>query len=523
MIALLRIGLLIIVACSASFSQDTFVNPLQLEQLYDMLIHEIETIDAEAIETRNKSKKTKWKEWVVLQKSNFTNAKSYSELNDAFVTFNRGFVNAHARPKFMYPIQEKYKPSLNVSIKMGYTFPEINFFDQESKQKIVKLNDTNIEDVFAHHTDFLCKGNTSINCARAFKIEFESGTLKVANKDIKSVTLENGDKLNLTFEEVEAEDRYAFVTSAIDFQNMNPSWKLIASGYKVAIWKKNDVVLIKTKNFVYPLGSDGGLRCPDSAADSTQCGDIQIIRTALSKINNEVSHLILDVQDNPGGNENSRFIAELCPMPFKDLAVQYRKSSFLEDPELRNHLFYYSDRTENWYQKIKVNGIYKATPDLQFFPPIADFCQGAEDCALDFIEPNPSTKKDWENIIVLINEGTASSGDDFAYRMKFYADAKIVGQTQSADLSYSLLTVFFYLDQEGNVRKKYYGNNSKDLEVQGTPLFTFDIPFSRSIDNKGNLLQGNPLKLDLEVTLTKDNFAFREKFTLESAIKEFVK
>jgi hypothetical protein len=124
--------------------------------------------------------------------------------------------------------------------------------------------------------------------------------------------------------------------------------------------------------------------------------------------------------------------------------------------------------------------------------------------------------------IVLVNEGTASSADDFTFRMKEFGKAYVMGQPHSADLTYAFVMVLFYLDGEGKIQKKYFGNRQREYEVDGKEVLKFSIPLSRTVDSNGNMLQGNPVLLNKEIELTKENFETRELSVLNSVVKTWI-
>lgn len=405
-------------------------------------------------------------------------------------------------------------------MKIGFCYPKVSFFDLESKKTIKKINGKPIDNAFTQFLNYQTSNNTLNDCQMAFKRRFENSKLLVGGLKPKTVTFKDGTTKIISYDlATQNKSMMEEITEGIKVDEKYMNWKKIRQGYKVVVLQKDNVALVKVKDFVYLKGRGGEINCQEQAKDSTHCGDVQVIRTALNEISKNVEYLIIDLQGNYGGQENTRFIAELCPNEFFDLRVQYKKTPLLVNEELRAYLFYNSYRAENWYQNLISTKLYSQTELGDFLPVRGDFCRGDSLCRLKPIPSNNSLQKKFDKIIVLVNEGTASSGDDFAYRMKEYGNALIAGQPQSADLTYSLVSVLFYLDSEGQIKKIYLGNRQRKYEVNGTELFKFSIPYSRTIDKNGNLLQGSPLELDLEVELTKDNFLFREEFVLESVIE----
>ncbi|SEK31645.1 Peptidase family S41 [Aquimarina amphilecti] len=510
-----------IIPINAQQGQKKFLTTKQISDLYNLMISEIEYVDAEAIVVRNKTKQVNWDEYKAYHQKQFIKADSYKSLRKKFLDFGKGFTSGHSYFKFSYPIEKQKKDKIKSSIKIGFTYPEIVFFDLESKRTISKINDKSIKDIFQKFINYETRANGIGTCQSSFKYRFEQGSLKVDGHLPNEITFEDGSKKEVTYSvNNDAESSYDRYMKQIEIDQYK-GWRLIERGYKTALLIKDNVALVKIKNFAYNRG-DNDLRCTKAVNDSTVCNDITKIRNGLKSVENDISYLIFDVQDNPGGNENSSFLAEFCPSEFKDLRIQYKKTAILEDNDLRTALSYGFPGANRWFDEISENGIYDKTENGSFLPPRGDFCRGGNSCELKYIEPNETAKRKVKKIIVLVNERTASSADDFVYRMKEYGNAIIVGQPQSADLTFALIGIVFYIDDQGNIRKMYTDNNQRNYDVPGIELFQFSVPYSRTVNKKGEMLQGNPLKPDLLLEITKDNFENREQIVLNKAIEEFV-
>ncbi|MEM8523529.1 MAG: S41 family peptidase [Bacteroidota bacterium] len=519
-ITLIVVALLSSFSCSLAQKADNFsFTSKQVMNFYQTMIEEIEAIDTEAIAVRNSKKKVSWKEYKEYHEAQFKMIKTDQAFKTKFHAFARGFSNGHSRFRFHFPTQNVQKKPKKISIEIGYTFPETSFFDLASKKTITHINGQAIEQVFKHFEDYEVSANTTIRSQFYFKRRLESGQLMIDGKIAENLTFEDGSQSKIAYEAVtNQDDPLAAYYGKIEVKHYE-DWKRVAVGYKVALLQKENIALIKIKNFIYPNRSKHGLRCEGSdAPDSTQCADIQLLRKALIDIDEKVDYLIFDLQNNPGGNENSVFLAEFCPKPFMDLAVEYRKVPFLEDDYLRSYIFYGSKRAEKWFKELKANGIYAKTEEGAFLPARADFCQGAKNCALVSIRPNYADAYHFKKYYVLINEATASSGDDFTYRMKDFGNATIAGQTQAADLTYATINIIFYQDKAGTIQRIY-----GDGKIEGVIIAEITIPLSRSVDENGKMLQGNPLLLDIPVHLTKENFEQREESVLGAVLVDIEK
>ena len=189
------------------------------------------------------------------------------------------------------------------------------------------------------------------------------------------------------------------------------------------------------------------------------------------------------------------------------------KTKHLEDAAIRSELFYQSSSTEKWYQKLKSTGSYDSVAYGSFLPVCADFCQGSDLCALDPIQPN-SHGRTYKEILLLTNQYCVSSCDDFTWRMNKYADAKLVGLPPAADATYSRIHGKFILKSDGTI-EAVYGHSSKP---NGMVLATMDIPYSKLIDDNGDLVEGRPPKVDIPVDITSTNFEHKNTAMLDAAL-----
>ncbi|EZH73847.1 hypothetical protein ATO12_13240 [Aquimarina atlantica] len=509
----------IVISVNAQDIDKSFLTSEQVSELYKQMISEIEFLDAEAIVVRNKTKDISWDQYKKYHEKQFKKVDNYQELRQKFLDFGRGFVSGHSYFRFTYPTEKTKKNRYKSSIKIGYTYPNISFFDLETKKTIQKIDDVSMKDVFKKFVNYETRSNGLGTSQASFKFRFENG-LKINGKIPKSITYSDGSSKKIVYHKNEDKASWYNRYKAIDVSGYK-DWKLVKKGYKAALLVKNKIALVKIKNFAYKRGSND-LRCTLEAKDSTICSDIQKLRQGLQLIKDEVDHIVFDVQDNPGGKENSSFMAELCSSQFMDLRVQYKKTGLLLNENLRLELSYGFSGAEKWFENILKNKIYEKTKTGDFLPARADFCRGSENCDLAYIQPNKTAKRKFKNVIVLVNENTASSADDFAYRMKEYGNALIVGQPQSADLTFALVTVVFYIDDNGSIKKTYIGNDQREYKIAGQEIFQFSIPYSRTVNKQGEMLQGNPAKLDLLVELNKENFENRELYVLNNAIKKFI-
>ncbi|WP_395376639.1 S41 family peptidase [Marinicella sp. W31] len=483
-----------------------FLTVQQLADVYDLLIEKIEQYDMEGIHTRNLKKRLNWNTYKKLQKKIFIESDEWQTLARNFEEFGSGFVNLHSNFEFNKSIQSELKKT---AIELGFTYPEILFFLTDSKQRVTAINGQPIWQAFQHFEDFACPFNSTIGCLSHFTYVFKTGQLWIEGMIPSDVSTPKA-VIPVVYETRESVDRMARHKERIQVDGYE-DWELLAHGLKVAVWKQSQTVLIKIKSFVYFGGRGGGYRCEEPADENTMCADIQLIRTTLDNLKSEDYALIIDLQDNGGGNENTPFLAELSQHPFEDLRVIFRNSDLLHDDTLRQYMFYGNQRAEDWYA-----GLTDEQKDLShaFLPARADFCQGDVRCTIKPIQPNK--QRAFKKITILTNQNCVSSCDDFVWRMQDYSNAFIVGLPNAADATYSRIDLVFYLDKDGQPTVVPFGQNPPDFE--GTKLFTVTIPYSKTVKASGEVRQGVPADLNLMVPVTVDNYATHDKAVLKQVM-----
>lgn len=506
-----------------SFSQidKPLLNKKQTYSLFEMMISDIEYFDAEMRLTRDNNKEVSWEDYKAFHEKNWNKSVSPKELKKLFLQFRRGYLNGHSHLEFLYPIEKANNTyaEYESNIKLGYTYPDITFYNVENGNRIVSINNQPIKEIFWNFSNYETLKIKPNAVLKNFSSSFNQRNLRVDGKIPKVISYKDQKVDSIFYNAIEPsnEDIFFDGIDLVDYED----WEIIEKGYKVALLKKKNVTLIKIKNFIYMNGVGGDIDCPgplEEIGDSTMCKDVKLLMRGLESIKDKTNYLVFDLQDNPGGNENTPFVKMFCPAPFTDTPVQYRKTKLMEDSLTRSALNYFSSNAENWYNSIRENGVYDKVEYGDFLPARGDFCQADDECGLGTIQPNNDVTSKFEKIIILTNDGTGSSADDFVFRFKEFGGALVAGQPQSADLTYSLISVVYYIDEEGNLDRVYYGNAQEKPSIAGKELFKINIPYAKTIDKHGKMLQGNPAPMDLLVPITHKNFTNIKRDVLDRAI-----
>ncbi len=138
----------------------------------------------------------------------------------------------------------------------------------------------------------------------------------------------------------------------------------------------------------------------------------------------EIESLIFDLLSNGGGKENTPFLEAFTPNQFGELQVAYRKIHELDDPGIRNQVFYNASSAESWFQNLISSGVYSQISYGDYLPARPDFCRASTVCKSGMLQTRPDGFKA-KKIALIVNGTCASSCDDFTWRMKKYAGAYV--------------------------------------------------------------------------------------------------
>jgi len=224
------------------------------------------------------------------------------------------------------------------------------------------------------------------------------------------------------------------------------------------------------------------------------------------------------MQNNRGGSENTPYIAAFATSAFHDLRVQYRKIRELDDDRMRRELFYSSRAAENWFKNLHTANLYEAIAYGDFLPARADFCRGARDCSIAPIKrhalSNPKQKG-----LILTNGNCVSSCDDFVWRIKETNNWRVIGQLPVTDGAYARIEGGVFIDDEGRVSTQTWGDGAEPETNSERLLIRYRVPISRTVNQLGELLEGNSNVLDLQITHTKAQFTNNDAHLANAAFQ----
>ena len=474
-----------------------FPNESQRKEIATQLLSGIESIDAITIELRNKTRKINWNTYKSIVLQSITSASDWNSFYRSIDNLHYGILNRHS-----YVLVDKNIQS-NVTnyarwpkLELGYTWPKVKFFSTSNHKSIRSINSHKIEDIFEEFFNLYCNDVHQSGCLGLFSGYMKSGyffkgeveQLLVKFEDGSSEIFKQQTKTKRTKKEpIDCSKLYASLS--ID---------LIYNGEQSCLYESDDSYVLKIFYFGKWGTSHDDIYC-EHAREKGMCFDINEVKRITRS--SPKKSLIIDIQNNKGGTENTPWIAALTQNGFKDNLVLYKNLPLLSEPEVRNSAFYHSDRAEKWYQNV----IGNVEIHNEFLPVRPDFCRGSIECNIQTIQSS-STPIIYKDLKLVINRGCVSSCDDFIWRTRQYAKAKTYGQLSATDGAYARLNGYLFIDKQGEIVNVITGEGNVPSGDNGTLLITYQIPISRTVNVNGEPLEGNDSILDHPLPIDKNDF-----------------
>ncbi len=509
----LGLFILFIAFCSADVNQQADEKNLFDLNFYDRLTHDIEYFDAEAIDTRNRTKSVSWEDYKKHYRDQLKKCITAECAQKTFLRFADGFVNLHSRfeitgytdPRVTTDSVYRAQPAL------VFDYPSVRCYESSGMREITHLNGISIRETVNQFSNYECPYSSEAGCATLFFRKLNANWLTLDGRPLESITYSDGRVLPVKFARIKRPQRDAKKEWIAYFND----WRVVAEGNKFVLLRKNKTFLLKYVDFLYDGGLGEDMACESPAPQGSLCYDVQLLTKSI-RDNGPVENLVIDLQNNGGGVEITPLLKALVKQPFYDANVRFRKTPALENDSVRPYLFWSSSRLENWFSRIRKQASYQTLPYGAFLPSCADFCRGSDSCELTPIQP--TGKLAIGKILLVTNPNCVSSCDDFVWRMKDYAGAQVAGQPHASDATFSRITLSYYY-QNGQVFRKESGPG-QPVPTQNL-FFTATIPNSAILDRSGKPIQGVPVILDLQVPIVKEHFADMELYTLSEVLKKY--
>ena len=476
----------------------SYLNKAQREKLADEIFNGIERLDAITIELRNNTRSIDWEAYKTLSKANIVEATDWNSLYHALDNLHYGIINRHSYVLVAESIASQVtKFNRWPQFEIGYSWPEIEFFALDNNKNINTINGKKISVIFEQFYNLYCNGAHHSDCLKLFSEYLASGYSFLNNLDTLLVEFDDESQHKIT--KAPATKNQKPTTKTCDALYTSLDAKLIYDGSQSCLFETQSAYILKILFFGGWGTSSDNIHCKGEL-DNGMCKDIHSIATVTQS--KKSKPMIIDLQDNGGGSENTPWVAALTRHGFKENLVAYRNLTLLNDDEIRHGAFYGIKAAERWYQSLTESD---KSSKKAFLPARVDFCQGSKNCAFETIPSSP-TPINYTDLKIISNGKCVSSCDDLIWRTSQYAKAKTYGQLPATDGAYARLNAHVFMTQDGEIETVVTGEGSSPDLGNGTLLLHYRIPVTKTVDTLGNNLEGNTNYLDYPLPITKDNF-----------------
>ncbi|GGO67145.1 S41 family peptidase [Bowmanella pacifica] len=495
----------------ASAAEPAFPDVQQRQALADTLLKGMESIDALSIYVRDQTRDVKWNQYRAHATEQIAQAENWNALYFAIGSLHFGIVNQHSFLQVGDWIKEQVTPVPRwPEVNIGYTWPKLSFFNQQDGKDIKLLNGVDITKLFSDYHNYFCRSAHEIGCLESFVTDMERGyrfnlsepSLEIAYHDGTKLTLASGADKNRTISTSNAPTCEGLY-EGLSFQQRYVS-------EQACLYETDDAFVLKILFFGNWGTEQDDIYC--SAEQATgMCGAIHGVRDIINS--KPAKKLVVDLQNNPGGSENTPWVAAFGK-PFKDNLVRYRNVEPLQNQATRVSAFYGSEFAEDWYQLLS-----DEDKKQTYLPLRADFCRGSALCQSKDVAPATSAIQ-YQRLAIVTNPQCVSSCDDLVWRLKAYAGAKVFGQLPATDGTYARLDGYLLLNADGQFSTVIKGEGENVDFGADILVAQYRLPISRTVNLTGVVLEGNSDVLDFPLAVEKQSFSTRTHQNLLNTLSQ---
>jgi hypothetical protein len=456
-------------------------------------------------------------------------ARNWSEFILALKKLDRAYPNLHAyfEPSDQINLDGRVVPTVGFSgewISANQTQYRINRVDPISFPKgfeprvgdlLIGINDRPIEEWKNEHFDF-CKWTLPEQCDLEFPSDFYNETSGWTRKNPLYYTLQReGRKWTVA---IPLKDRQPRVKDearllCANFPDRYAGFHLVYGGKFACFFEKDSdpsTVILRITSFQYKRSSN-------QEGPSSPREEVNSFMSYWQTHARQTKHLIIDVSNNGGGNQPTPYYEVFFDRPYQEQWVRFKKIQELNDANLRSAMFWETNAQEIWFQNVKKEGVWDATPYGEFLPPVPMFCAlEDQDCRLGlFPVRNPGFSG---NVSLIVNHACVSSCDALVYTFKqeLQERVKVIGQPHAADTTYSRIRIGVELeDSTKGFRLKILPQYGK---VPGTVIFSQVVSVTRSVKADGAVVSGKPLEIDRFVSNSLEREGFWHMDAVDLAV-----
>ena len=485
--------------------------PSETGRVVSMLFNVMEQFDAQGKEIRNRNKGVSWNDWKSHIFAQIGSGEQPRNLHDILELIDDGFINSHSyiRGSSQVPRPTHGVRYLNVELSI----PSLDFYFSSPhlpRQKVTHVNEVPLLELVDDYVNYRCDLALRVSCNFQLAERLEFGIFPRPNGD-DPIQSFNGEP----WIDKDPIDPYTVEDNCALFKR-NSAWTMLLDDGAVCVFRRDDVLLLRVRQFQMKMSSSvDDIYCLSNHAENTMCSSVNQFQSAIEQLGvTSTMRLVIDLQGNGGGGENTGWVAALVHKGFTDNPIRYRcNREMLSDPTVRSSIFYGSDRAESWFNQ-ELTHDQRSCSGMTFLPVRADFCRAHARCQLRTMPPRSSTPQ-FSSITLVVDEDCASSCDDFVVRLKLFGDATIVGVPPRSDSTYARVRGAIGYSSNGKLGYQLFPRaNSTDSTFRS--IVNFQLPVSRTTDSSGNLVDGKS-PLDILLPLPVEEYHRRREYRVEQA------
>ena len=477
-----------------------------------MLFNVMEQVEAQAREIRNRNKSVSWEDWKSHILAYIWSGEQPSSLYSAIELIEDGFINSHSFIRASNQVSESKQRERYLNVELSTPWLDFYFSSPHfPRQRATQVNGVPILELLDDYVNYRCDLAFKVSCSFQLAKRLESGIFPRPNGDEPILSF-NGEPWNNRH----PIDPHIVEDNCTLFKR-NAAWTKLLDDETVCLFRRYNVLLLRIRQFQPKMSSSADdIYCRSNRVEGTMCASVNQFQSAMERLGEAgTMRLVVDLQGNRGGGENTAWVAALVHRAFTDNPIRYRcNPDLFADPDLRTSIFYGSDRAEAWFNLVLTDD-QRSCSGVAFLPIRADFCRADARCQLRTMPPSSSTPR-FSSITLVVDEGCASSCDDFVLRLKQFGDATVVGAPPRSDSTYARVRGAIGYSSNGKLEYRLYpGENPRDSTFR--PIVDFQLPVSRTTDLSGELVDGKS-PLDVLLPLPLDQYHQRREYRVEQAI-----
>ncbi len=484
------------------------------KEMFQRFVEEIDRLDGEGLIPRY-NRPESWKVTTLRLEKEAGEAKDLFSFGRVFKRLDATYPNLHAKVMLL-PELDRVEDQGEVNLSVEFA-PEVIDRDQaQFKYRITKIPANSIFKVgdemvaingmpinlWSEQNFIFCKYPLRQQCELVFFENFKRELLDWdRTKDLSFEVLRSGKKFNfavsieikkkkLDFEGFEFMDPPCGVSD-----KRYPGWHLVYQGYNFCSFeskKHPKVILMRIRDFMY------GAYRGRPAAPLQLSAEIELFYTNFwKKKAAETKTIILDLIDNPGGNEPIPHYQLFFDRPFQEQFTQFKKIQEFERKDILDSIYWGESAKNIWLKNIKQDGTFASVKEGDFLPYIPQFCADQEkDCREGLFSPRKHGFKG--KVKLLFNHHCVSSCVGFIYNIIDVLKNRVstFGIPDSADSAYARLTLGLDLTKENKIKTEVVSLNEFKVMTKDSPWVREAVCVSRTTDRKGNILSGKPMRVD---------------------------